>query len=97
MRWYRATYNPITTRYTKAAPIKVITERMGTSVSANKQGAAVAFQGKFTSTEAIRKGSFVIGEEGQVQSVFMVEPKGGMTGIYTYMLTENGFIKGANG
>lgn len=97
MRFFRATYNPTTTRYTKAAPIKVITQRLGSSVSMNKQGNAVAYQGKFTSTEAIRKGSFVIAEDGQVQSVFMVEPKGGMTGIYTYMLTENGFLKGANG
>jgi hypothetical protein len=97
MRWYRATYNATSGKYTKAAPIKVITERLGAIVSTNKQGAAIAFQGKFTSTEAIRPGAYVIGEDGQVMQGYKVDRRGGMTGIYTYLLTEQGLIIGANG
>lgn len=98
MRWYRATYNQTAGRYTKAAPIKVVTERITKAIGPGKQGASVSYNGMITSLEGIRDGAYVIGEEGQTQQVFMTEKIGGqMTGINKYRITDNGFIKGANG
>jgi hypothetical protein len=98
MRWYRATYNQTSGKYTKAAPINVITERLGQMIGPGKQGASLTYNGMFTSTESVRDGAYVIGEDGQMQQVFTVENIGGrMTKINKYRIVSQGFIKGANG
>lgn len=95
MKFYRA--NIVNTKYIKAAPLQAISFKMGSIITRNKAGDAVAYQGKFTSTESIKSGSIVIGENMGLMQPYKVERHGGMSGIYTYMLTEEGFIKGANG
>lgn len=96
MRFYRA--NLVNKQYVKAAPVKAITWSMKSIVLQNKQGDAVAYQGKFTSTEAIRSGAFVISDDGNgVMKPYRVEQRGGMAGINVYLLREEGMIRGANG
>lgn len=95
MRFYRA--NILNSKYVKAAPVQSITYKIASIITRNKSGDAVAYQGKFTSTESIKSGALVIGEENGLMQPYKVERQGGMSGIYTYMLSEEGFIKGANG
>lgn len=96
MKFYRA--NLLNKQYVKAAPLKVITWSLSSIITKNKQGDAVAYQGKFTSSEAIRSGSFVISEDREgVMKPYRVEARPGMSGLFIYMIKEEGIIRGANG
>jgi len=96
VKFYRA--NLVNKQYVKAAPVKVITWSLSSIITKNKQGDAVAYQGKFTSSEAIRSGAFVIGDDGNgVMKPYRVEARPGMAGIFIYLLKEEGMIRGAHG
>lgn len=101
MRFFRAKLE--NGRYIKAAPIQAVSCFIGSTIIPGKQGDAGACSGRFTSTEAIKNGSIVIGQgEGGIMPLgymqpFKVERSAGVSGIFTYFLKEEGFIKGANG
>jgi len=95
MRFYRAQI--VNSKYVRASLVQHISHKLGSIITRNKAGDAVAYQGKFTSTESLKPGSIVIGEVGGLLQPYKVQREVGEAGIYTYMLTEEGFIKGANG
>lgn len=91
MRFYRAKY--LEDKYHKAAPLKTITWHIKSMITRNKQGDAVAYDGKFTSTESVKAGSIVIADDGQHMTAYKVSaPSFGMAGIYSYYLREEAQI-----
>jgi hypothetical protein len=94
MTFYRAKYESASKVYVKGARVRAITFSLRTQTKQNAQGDAVEFSGKFTSTEAIKKGALVIGEMGGRMTVYRVASVSiGMAGIYNYYIsTEAGQI-----
>jgi hypothetical protein len=93
MTFYRGKYDSTDQTHKIGPKLKVISHQIKSIIQRNKQGAAVAFSGKISSTEAITKGSVVIAEENGIRTPYTVGPISvGMGGIYIYLLEEDGMI-----
>lgn len=91
MKFFRCTYDATAGRHIIGAQIKAIAWSMSQGVTQNRQGNAVAYDGKFSSTEDLRRGALVACHDNGVFRYFVVDaPAMGMSAIKTYRLTEDG-------
>lgn len=93
MRFYRGRFDEISRKHDIGAPVKVVSYQIKSIVQQDKQGAAVAYNGRITTSEAIARGSVIIAESMGVWTPYQIGPMTkGMGGMCVYLLTEDGMI-----
>lgn len=93
MKFYRGRFDETTRKHDIGASIKVVSYQLKSIVQTNKQGAAVAYNGRITTPEAITRGSVIIAEDRGVWAPYQIGPMTkGMSGMCVYLLTEDGMI-----
>lgn len=93
MKFFRGRFDEISRKHEIGAPVKVVSYQIKSIVQQNKQGAAVAYNGRITTSEAIARGSVIIAESMGVWTPYQIGPMTkGMGGMCVYLLTEDGMI-----
>lgn len=93
MKFFRGKFNETTRKHEIGASLQVVSYQLKSIVQQNKQGAAVAYNGRITTSEAISRGSVIIAEDRGVWTPYQIGPMAkGMSGMCVYLLTEDGMI-----